>query len=267
MNLMENVKKNLKEAEEKSSTEKYWDATELVRDGFTALLKFDFGTDAHGNNYIITNDGSERDRFYADNDEYAVQVYNEWKDNNDNDFYNYAPGYDKIVESEDNYNIIEGIEHFIKEAFGEELASKLQDVAFDNGIVTFKIVDGDKVLTPKIDIQSEILNAIYDKAQIYGRAIINTLNKDTSLTESTTSNSIQKEAKDFVKSLRPYFSEDEIKNLPEFKAYTDAIKDPEDIWCHCPEEHEATYKPDSPYLGVNKHGWICKKCKKYTQIG
>lgn len=84
---------------------------------------------------------------------------------------------------------------------------------------------------------------------------------------SKISKSIEKEAKNFVKSIRPYFSEDEIKQLPEFRAYVDAIKDPENIWCQCPEEHESTYKPDSPYLGVNKHGWICKKCKKYTQIG
>lgn len=79
---------------------------------------------------------------------------------------------------------------------------------------------------------------------------------------------IEKEFKRFCKDLRGYFTPDEIRNLPETKAYEDALKDPEDIWCECPEEHSTEFKPDGEqYLGVTKHAYICKKCKKYVQIG
>ena len=52
------------------------------------------------------------------------------------------------------------------------------------------------------------------------------------------------------------------------KAYKDAIKDPEDIWCECgaPNGEEAKEYDDS-YLGVDKEGYICNNCKKYVQIG
>lgn len=64
------------------------------------------------------------------------------------------------------------------------------------------------------------------------------------------------------------FTKDEILKLPETKAYSDAIKDPDDIWCDCGSTADGKYKEDGAvYLGVEKHGWICPKCKKFKQIG
>ena len=65
------------------------------------------------------------------------------------------------------------------------------------------------------------------------------------------------------------YSKEEIKELPMIKAYEDAIKDPDDIWCECGKyAGEDLYKDDGEvYLGVEKHGWICPNCSKYTQIG
>lgn len=79
---------------------------------------------------------------------------------------------------------------------------------------------------------------------------------------------LMKELKGFVRSVRGYFSSDEILNLPEVKAYKAAILNPEDIWCECSGETSSEFKPDGEsYLGVSKHGYICNKCKKFTQIG
>lgn len=70
--------------EEASSTEEYWDATEIDRDGFIALLKFNFGTDANHNNYIVTVDGNEVKRFYAENEEEAKSKYQTFKNEFEN---------------------------------------------------------------------------------------------------------------------------------------------------------------------------------------
>lgn len=59
-----------------NSTEDYWDATEIDRKNFGALLRFNFGSDSRGNNYIVTNDGYEVTRFYADSDEEAQKIFN-----------------------------------------------------------------------------------------------------------------------------------------------------------------------------------------------
>lgn len=59
--------------------EDYWDAKEIFRDGFLSLLKFNFGTDSKGNNYIITNDAYSVKRFRAKDDEEAKKIYNEYK--------------------------------------------------------------------------------------------------------------------------------------------------------------------------------------------
>ena len=64
---------------------------------------------------------------------------------------------------------------------------------------------------------------------------------------------------------RPYDWE---RDVFDYAAYKDAIEDPENIWCECPEDHDTEFKPDNEsYLGVTKHGYICKNCKKYVQIG
>ena len=60
-----------------NATEKYWDATEIDRQGFVSLMKFNFGTDSKGNNYIITNDNNEAGRFRADSDEEAKKKFRE----------------------------------------------------------------------------------------------------------------------------------------------------------------------------------------------
>lgn len=61
--------------ESKTSTEEYWDATLIDGKVFKELLKFNFGTDSHGNNYIVTNDVNEIGRFYAKSDKEAIDIF------------------------------------------------------------------------------------------------------------------------------------------------------------------------------------------------
>lgn len=61
-----------------NATEQYWDAKEIAREGFTALLKFNFGSDVNGNNYIITNDNNEIKRFRANSDEDAIKSFDKY---------------------------------------------------------------------------------------------------------------------------------------------------------------------------------------------
>ena len=57
-------------------------------------------------------------------------------------------------------------------------------------------------------------------------------------------------------------------NSTVFKAYQDAIKDPDDIWCECTDSNDEFFKEDGEvYLGVSKHAYICPRCMKYVQIG
>jgi len=68
--------------------------------------------------------------------------------------------------------------------------------------------------------------------------------------------------------LKVGFTKEELLKLPVTTAYEDAMKDPENIWCNCGKDNGSKYKPDGEsYLGVSKHGYICNKCRKYTQIG
>lgn len=60
---------------EESSTEEYWDAKEIKRDGFVCLLKFNSGD----NKYIITNDNNEVKRFSAASDDEAIKQYEKWR--------------------------------------------------------------------------------------------------------------------------------------------------------------------------------------------
>lgn len=78
---------------------------------------------------------------------------------------------------------------------------------------------------------------------------------------------IKKEYEAFRNRLKKRYTDEEIDNMPEIKAYKDAIADPDDIWCEC-NSGDDLYKEDGDvYLGVDKHGYICSNCKKYTQIG
>ena len=60
-----------------NATEEYWDATEIDGQGFVSLMKFNFGTDSKGNNYIVTNDNNEVARFRVDSDEEAKKKFRE----------------------------------------------------------------------------------------------------------------------------------------------------------------------------------------------
>ena len=88
---------------DESATEEYWDAREICRDGFACLLKFNFGTDANGNNYIITIDNNEAERLRANSDEEAIEIYNKWKEQKDSGLvdYDFNNHYEKIGESEE----------------------------------------------------------------------------------------------------------------------------------------------------------------------
>lgn len=85
-----------------STTEEYWDATEIRRDGFMALLRFNFGYDSKGNNYIVTIDNNEVCRFVGSSDEYAIGEYEKIKKEKDSGLVNYDFNnhYNKIVEDD-----------------------------------------------------------------------------------------------------------------------------------------------------------------------
>jgi len=119
--LVEGVKKN--------PTEEYWDATEIARDLFVSLLRFDFGTDYRGNNYIITVDNYEAERFYAKDDKEAKEIYKNWKEAKDNGAveYDFNNSYKKIVESK-----IEGIKDEDLEKYKKFVDTQLRDGAIDD---------------------------------------------------------------------------------------------------------------------------------------
>jgi len=57
--------------------------------------------------------------------------------------------------------------------------------------------------------------------------------------------------------------------MPSNDEEKDELEADKDIWCECEEpDEEPVYKPDGEdHLGVTKHGWICRKCDKFVQIG
>lgn len=58
-----------------NSIEEYWDAKVIDGKAFMKLLKFNFGADSKGNNYIVTNDANEVTRFRANSDEEATKKF------------------------------------------------------------------------------------------------------------------------------------------------------------------------------------------------
>ncbi|MBO7615039.1 MAG: hypothetical protein J6T15_05025 [Bacilli bacterium] len=82
---------------------------------------------------------------------------------------------------------------------------------------------------------------------------------------------IKAEYKEYLKTLKEAgYTKEQIDKMPETKAYKDAIKDPDDIWCECGyySDDETYYKEYGEfYLGVESEGYLCKKCMKFTQIG
>ena len=108
--------KILKQLNESNSAENYWDATELDRRAFVALLKFNFGSDSKGNNYIVTNDNNELCRFHANTDEEAVEIFRNKKyvdkdfdDLNESEdegrYYEVAIGFGGFIGIEKDYNV------------------------------------------------------------------------------------------------------------------------------------------------------------------
>lgn len=111
-----NKKKSLKE----ESTEEYWDATEIARDGFMSLMKFNFGTDFRGNNYIITVDANDVVRFRANNDEEAIEKYNQFKNDwNNSDHADLTMDIKSIAPRNESENLTEDID--------DEDIEKIQD--------------------------------------------------------------------------------------------------------------------------------------------
>lgn len=333
-----------------SATEDYWDAKEIKRDGFLALLKFNFGKDANGNNYIITLDNNGIKRLYAKSDEDAIKVYNKVKADEESGLidHNFDNAYSKINEEEDiaKQKFMEYSNGKIRELKPVKIkASKLDflwdydDEDFDKSkVYTIRVnyVDsqGTKSLN-EVDTSNEFGEEnIYlrsDGTVIYGGEMdagslnhlmefdwkyidkdfyndvienwdswemsmrydeedlnesvgeLHTVENDPAWAAAVAkvnakyqkekpeiSEEIEKEYKSFVCDLLQsgYFTQKEIDKMPETKAYKEAIRDPENIWCECDEDNGSSYKPDGDsYLGVDKHGWICDKCKKYTQIG
>lgn len=122
---LNNKNKKLKE----SSTEEYWDATELDRDGFTALLKFNFGTDSRGNNYIITKDAYDLKRFHANNDEDAKNYFRGYLNLEKDNFGDYSTEDDETLKNK--YHINESQDLTEADEDEEELEDIQDDVKED----------------------------------------------------------------------------------------------------------------------------------------
>ena len=94
------------------------------------------------------------------------------------------------------------------------------------------------------------------------------VNKEYKKNKPKRSTEIEKEYKKLIKDLESIgISGNQLESVPEVGAYKDAIEDPDDIWCECGNIN-SIYKPDGEsYLGVDKHGYICSRCRKFQQIG
>lgn len=57
--------------------------------------------------------------------------------------------------------------------------------------------------------------------------------------------------------------------LPSNEEEEKELEEERNLYCDCEEpDPNPEYKPDGvEHLGVTKHGWICRKCGKFTQIG
>lgn len=116
----------VKKLNESSAIEKYWDATEIKRDGFMALLKFNFGYDSRGNNYLVTIDNNEVCRFVGSSDEYAIGEFEKIKKEKESGLvdYDFNNSYGKIVESEedgvtDNSKVVADALDYIENKYNE----------------------------------------------------------------------------------------------------------------------------------------------------
>jgi len=150
---IEGTGKELKE----NSTEEHWDATEIARKGFKALLKFNFGKDAKGNNYIITNDNNEVERFFANTDEEAKAKFNGLKeDDHEEHEPTLAEVLAKLGEEE-----AEAVEHYTKAIANLDLSdedkAKVEEILKDEkdhlGLLQIMLTKNDGIETDEVKIE------------------------------------------------------------------------------------------------------------------
>lgn len=146
-----------------NSVEEYWDATEIAREGFSALLRFNFGSDANGDNYIIVKDNTEIKRFRANSDEEAISYFNKWKNAKRDGFGSYTMDEDDEL-NEDN----EGSSWLSKEE-NEWLANNGYDVKLDE-LLSYYQSTGD-VDTDAKNLNDKAVDFFYDQAHKYNEKI------------------------------------------------------------------------------------------------
>ena len=178
------------------------------------------------------------------------------------------PGSDEEYEL-DNLYALRDLDEWIESLYAEGLTADeiknkfaIDDIALHYGM-------SEDELDAKVDSFNEAEIHTIDNDPSWAAAV-SKVNAEHSKNKSKISNNIAKEYAKFTEQLTHsgLFKPEDVWKLPEGKAYRDAIKDPDDIWCECTEDTNSKFKPDgASYLGVSKHGYICNKCKKYTQIG
>ena len=180
--------------------------------------------------------------------------------------------------TEDSY-AMEMLDQHISDIFlNDPVFSKLDDATLTNVIsdIINNIVEGKGITFESLLMTLKKYDALKQWSISIGegetftfpKEIVDKVNAEYDAAKPEIIKEIKREFNQFAKQLKPYMTDDEIRNLPETKAYQDAIADPDDIWCECGSDFNEEYKPDGEsYLGVDKHGYICNNCKKYVQIG
>ena len=164
---VESLKDKVKDTDSlDESTEDYWDAKTILRNGFKALLKFNFGADSNGNNYIITNDANEVKRFHADSDEEAKKIFmggsldestegTSVKDkliSGDDVYFRTSDGTALMAHYADDYPQPEEYDEGYKTELGgsEEALNKAQQAADSGDVWEFVVVDEEGNPTSKV---------------------------------------------------------------------------------------------------------------------
>ena len=164
--------------------------------------------------------------------------------------------------SESLYDWCEGGDAFFNAGYDEDTCNRLTEML--------------KNLNPLVGKVIEELYASYGdqdlnemEAITIPKEIVDKVNAEYEKEKPAIKKEIKKEFDRLVKNFKANgIDEEKMKELPIYKAYQDAMEDPDNIWCECEEDTTENYKPDgATYLGVDKHGYICSNCKKYKQIG
>ena len=116
-----------------------------------------------------------------------------------------------------------------------------------------------------VNILNEIKEITVDNDPAWAKAVAQ-VNKEHEEAKPEIIEDLKRELASYVRACR---EDGEEINSTVFKAYQDAIKDPDDIWCECDEIYgDEFFKEDGEvYLGVSKHAYVCPHCMKYMQIG